>query len=65
MAKSTSIEDHFNLIEEVIDVLESGELGLEEALAKYESGLKAVRLAKAQLDKYAARLEDLRSADNS
>ena len=65
MAKNTSIEDHFNLIEEVIDVLESGELGLEEALAKYESGLKAVRLAKAQLDKYAARLEDLRSADNS
>jgi exodeoxyribonuclease VII small subunit len=65
MAKTPAIEDHFNVIEQVIEVLESGDLGLEEALARYESGLKAVRLAKAQLDKYAARLEDLRGTDNS
>jgi exodeoxyribonuclease VII small subunit len=61
MAKNLTIEDHFNIIEQSIEVLESGELGLEESLARYEAGLKAMRLAKALLDKYAARLEDVRS----
>ncbi len=61
MAKTPSIEDHFNVIEQVIETLEGGELGLEDALTRYEAGLKAVRLAKAQLDKYTARLEDLRT----
>ena len=61
MAKIPTIEDHFTVIEQVIETLEGGELGLEDALARYEAGLKAVRVAKAQLDKYAARLEDLRT----
>jgi exodeoxyribonuclease VII small subunit len=65
MAKTPSIEDHFTVIEQVIEILEGGELGLEDALARYEAGLKAVRLAKAQLDKYAARLEDLRSTGDA
>jgi exodeoxyribonuclease VII small subunit len=59
MAKNISIEDHFNVIEQSIEVLESGELGLEESLARYEAGLKAMRLAKALLDKYAARLAEV------
>jgi exodeoxyribonuclease VII small subunit len=61
MAKQPSIEDHFAHIEEAVAALEAGELPLEEALAKYESGLKAVRQAKSLLDRYAARLEELRA----
>lgn len=61
MAKQTqSIEDHFTQIEQAISALEAGELPLEDSLNRYESGLKAVRLARALLDKYSARLEELR-----
>jgi exodeoxyribonuclease VII small subunit len=64
MAKATSIEDHFRAIETAVSALEAGDLPLEEALTRYESGLKAVRAAKAQLDRYAARLTELRAADD-
>jgi exodeoxyribonuclease VII small subunit len=61
MAKTPSIEDHFANIDEAVAALEGGELPLEEALARYESGLKAVRQAKTLLERYAARLEELRA----
>ncbi|MBA2480529.1 MAG: exodeoxyribonuclease VII small subunit [Planctomycetes bacterium] len=61
MARQPSIEDHFHQIEEAVSALESGELPLEDALARYEAGLKSVRLAKGLLDRYAARLEELRA----
>ena|SRR5258708_1577071 len=60
MAKQVSIEDHFTQIEEAIAALEAGELPLEEALGRYEAGLKAVRQARTMLDKYVARLDELR-----
>ncbi len=60
MAKQTSIEDHFHAIEEAVAALEGGELPLEEALKRYETGLKAVRAAKTQLDGFQARLEELK-----
>jgi exodeoxyribonuclease VII small subunit len=60
MAKQPSIEDQFTVIEEAIAALETGDLALEEALMRYEAGLRSVRQAKAQLDRYAARLEELR-----
>ncbi len=65
MAKQTSIEDQFTVIEAAIAALETGDLGLEEALAQYEAGLKSVRQAKAQLDRYVARLEELRGDEPS
>ncbi len=61
MAKPPSIEDHFAQIEAAVEALESGDLPLEEALARYEAGLKSLRLAKTQLDRYTARLEELRA----
>lgn len=61
MAKQAqSIEDHFAAIEQAIAALDAGDLPLEDSLSRYESGLKAVRLARGLLDKYAARLEELR-----
>jgi exodeoxyribonuclease VII small subunit len=61
MARQSSIEDHFGQIEEAVAALESGDLPLEEALARYEAGLKSVRSAKTLLDRYTARLEELRA----
>lgn len=61
MARQPSIEDLFRQIEEAVAALEGGELPLEEALQRYEAGLKAVRGAKAQLDRFSARLEELKA----
>ncbi|MEK7412253.1 MAG: exodeoxyribonuclease VII small subunit [Planctomycetota bacterium] len=63
MAKQPNIEDLFQHIEEAVNALEGGDLTLEEALSRYETGLKAVRSAKQQLDRYAARLDELKAED--
>lgn len=63
MPKAPSIEDHFAQIEGAIADLDGGELPLEQALDRYEAGLKAVRQARLQLDRYAARLDELRTVD--
>ena len=63
MAKPVAIEDLFQQIEEAVGALESGELPLEESLSRFEAGLKAMRQARAVLDRYAARLEELRGED--
>jgi exodeoxyribonuclease VII small subunit len=65
MARPPAIEDQFTAIEAAIAALEGGDLGLEEALARYEAGLKSVRLAKSQLDRYLARLEELRGDESA
>ena len=58
-----SIEECLTRIETAVSALESGELGLEDALARYEVGLGGVRQARARLDRFAARLEELRGED--
>lgn len=60
MAKPQAIEDHFKTIEQTVEALETGELPLEEALVRYEAGLKAVRQARSLLDRFQARIEELR-----
>ena len=61
MAKTTSLEDHLQAIETAVTALEDGELPLEDALKRYEGGLRAVREARMMLDRYSARLEELRA----
>lgn len=65
MPKAPSIEDHFTQIEGAITDLDGGELPLEQALDRYAAGLKAVRQARLLLDRYAARLEELRVTDQA
>jgi exodeoxyribonuclease VII small subunit len=60
MAKTPSLEDHLAAVEQAVQALEAGELPLEESLKRYEQGLVALRQAKGLLDKYSARLEELR-----
>jgi len=42
-AKKERFEDQLMLVEEVVKSLESGKLGLEESLEKYEAGIAALR----------------------
>jgi len=65
MAKSTRtprIEACFETVEEAIDALESGELPLDDALKRYEDGLKAIKAARRHLDGFAQRIAELREA---
>lgn len=63
MAKPVPIEEIFQQIEEAVGALESGELPLEEALSRFEAGLKAMRQARQILDRYAVRLDELRGEE--
>ena len=63
MAKQVAIEELFAQIEEAVGALEAGELPLEEALGRFEAGLKAMRQARGLLERYAARLEELRAEE--
>jgi len=67
MAKATSpaIEDLFEHIEDAVAALEGGELPLEQALTRYEAGLRAMKQARGILDRYAARLEQVRTDDGA
>jgi exodeoxyribonuclease VII small subunit len=60
MAKPVNLEALFTQIEEAIAALEEGELPLEEAIQRYEKGLKSVRQARGMLDSFSARLDELR-----
>lgn len=60
MAKTPAIEELFQQIEQAVAALESGDLPLEESLVRYEAGLKAMRQARSVLDRFAARLVELR-----
>lgn len=62
MAKQVSIEQYFEQIEGAIEALEDGELPLEEALKRYEGGLKSVREARSLLDRFEAKIEKLQDS---
>jgi exodeoxyribonuclease VII small subunit len=42
-AKKETFEDHLRQVEETVKALESGKLGLEESIDKYEAGIKAIK----------------------
>jgi exodeoxyribonuclease VII small subunit len=65
MAKQVSIEELFKQIEEAVTSLESGELPIEDALQRFESGLKAMKQARTLLDAYTARLEEVRGSQDT
>ncbi len=41
--KKEKFEDHLKQVEDAVKTLESGQLGLEASLEKYESGMKALK----------------------
>lgn len=46
-------------VESIVDRLEAGEIGLEEALAQYERGVGLINLCRARLDNAQQKVEDL------
>ena len=58
MAKD-KFEDHLAELEEAIRQLEGGELGLEESLGKYESGVKALQKCREILETAEKKIEEL------
>lgn len=51
MAKSQTLEDHFEKLETLVAQLEGGSLSLDEAFKLYKEGMKLVHNCSTQLDK--------------
>jgi exodeoxyribonuclease VII small subunit len=41
--KKETFEDHLKQVEDVVRALESGKLGLEESIERYEAGIRAIK----------------------
>lgn len=64
-AKSVSIEENFEQLEDIIGRLESNELSLDEAFKVYETGVKLAAQCSKQLDKVEKQLITLRNGADS
>lgn len=42
-AKKETFEDHLRQVEEAVRSLESGKLGLEDSIERYEAGIRAIK----------------------
>jgi exodeoxyribonuclease VII small subunit len=62
-ATATSFEASLTRLHEVVEHLESGELGLEQSLALFEEGVRLARAAKERLDNAERRVEELIRVD--
>ena len=56
-------EEAIGRLESLIDGIESGEVGLEEAIARYEQGQKLVQCCRGILEKAEQRIAELAPAD--
>ena len=56
MTKNMTIEEQLLKIQEIAAELENGSIGLEEALAKYEEGVRLVRGCAGQIDRVQKRI---------
>lgn len=52
-----TIEEQLQKIQEIASLLDQGELPLEEALAKYEEGVRLIRQCSGQIDKAEKRIQ--------
>ena len=60
MAKETqTFEQSVAQLEQIVAAIESGQIGLEESLAKYEQGMALVKRCRAILDSAEKRIEQL------
>lgn len=56
---SPSFEEAVAQLEKIVAAIESGHIGLEESLAKYEQGMELVKRCRTILDKAEKRIEQL------
>ena len=53
----TTFEEAYERLRESVEELEAGPLGLEEAIARYEEGMRLARLCNEMLDRAEVRLQ--------
>jgi exodeoxyribonuclease VII small subunit len=58
-AKKERFEDHLKQLEEAVRTLESGKLGLEESINRYEQGVKALKHCYAILEQAEKKIQIL------
>ena len=63
MAKTTTIEDSFTQLDDIIAQLESGSLSLDESFKKYNEGIKQIKTCNQQLDKVEKHISVIDSKD--
>jgi len=56
---SKSFEESITQLEQIVTAIESGQIGLEESLAKYEQGMQLVQRCRSILDHAEKRIEQL------
>ena len=59
MPKDPTFEESVAQLEQIVAAIESGQIGLEESLAKYEQGMELVKRCRGILDKAEKRIEQL------
>jgi exodeoxyribonuclease VII small subunit len=60
-----SFEESVAQLETIVAAIESGQIGLEESLAKYEQGMELVKKCRGILDRAEKRIEQLTSQGDS
>ena len=57
--KPQTFEESVAQLEQIVAAIESGQIGLEESLAKYEQGMELVNKCRSTLDRAEKRIEQL------
>jgi exodeoxyribonuclease VII small subunit len=64
-SRSVTFEEAVAQLEQIVAAIESGQIGLEESLAKYEQGMQLVARCRGILDRAEKRIEILNQTGNT
>ena len=62
--KKTTFEQGLGQLEQIVEQIESGEIGLEESIARYEEGARLIRQCRVILDAAEKKIQRLAKADD-
>ena len=63
--KENSFESNIQKLENIVDKLESGEIGLEESVKLYEEGMKIKKICDEKLKDIEMQIKKIRTEDNN
>jgi len=61
--KKTTFEEALGKLEEIVEQIESGEIGLEASIARYEEGIKLIKQCRTILDAAEKKIQLLAKAE--
>lgn len=62
--KEIKFEDNMNRLNEIVDLLEKGDVSMDESIKLYEEGLKLSKLLKEELKSFEERINELNKGNN-